>query len=108
MSSGDQEFRSGDKVRITLEGVVSWDSSLRCYQTVRSDNYKWQVPLSAVVEAELIEPAYTPGEVYQSPGGKKWLRLKGPGNCWRPLEGPAIDVGHDYPARPLVRLVPES
>ena len=59
--------------------------------------------------AEHREPAYEPGEVYQSPGGVKFYRLREyeDGRVWLDIDADET-VRHEVPGRPLRKLVPQG
>jgi len=105
------EFKKGDRVRLTFTGEYLEETPSVIAVTGADGNPRWFA--RATVEVELIEPIYVPGEVYQAADGLMWLRLRGPNIVWRPLDTNRFlprqqDVGHDFPKRPLVKLVPEK
>jgi len=111
------EPKIGDRVKVEYEGIVRRVTSSF---TVPGGDELVRIELSdgssRTTRASLvtvIEPIYVPGEVYQAADGLKWLRLRGPNILWRPLDTNRFlprqqDVGHDFPKRPLVKLVPEK
>jgi hypothetical protein len=104
------EPKAGDRVRVSYE--ATYEESETDSVKVRDGEGRahFYYP-RANVTIEVIEPAYEPGEVYQDANGLKYLRLKGRNLTWRPIDASSIrwaDVGHDYPRRPLRKLVPEE
>jgi hypothetical protein len=101
--------KPGDRVRVTFEGRCTdaedgyldlkfADGGLSTFRTTHAS-------------IEVIEPEYIPGEIYQAADGRKYLRLAGRNLAWRDVSftgWKSADVGHNFPERPLVRLVPEK
>ena len=97
------EVRVGDEVIIRgkVTATTFWWFSLGGSVMVYLQNLRGDGVTVEVVSPP--EPEYEVGAVYQDAVGKVWYRMD---RHWRNV-ATGIAFAHEYPARPLVRLVPE-
>jgi hypothetical protein len=101
-------YRKGDKVRVTIEGII-YDTSdgLNRGAYIHDDNGKmsWIASDTAIV-VELIEPNYERGAVYKDALGVAYRFLEGTtpeDSKWQRF-GRAGEVDFDRPKRPLEKI----
>lgn len=109
--TGKYQPKKGDRVEVVLRGKVRHVHDSGAFQVGASElsertnlMYPDAEHVVSIEKLPDLEPEYIPGEVYEDAGGVLFLRLTE--GQWMSFAGK--NYPHDYPARPLVRLVPET
>lgn len=100
-----EDLKVGQRARITYEGEVGGTCTNGAVISSGGSRYFPRGDMEGL-EVELIEPEYIDGEIYRSARGGIY-KFVDRNRSWVPI-GSSTCYGFDSPARPLVRLVPES
>ena len=101
------DLKPGDKVRITLEGVLTHQNDK--YLALRMPSGMWSYfrkELDDFVAVEKVEPEAEGGCVYEDAAGDLYYRMSTTSQWRYVYNGQLMD--HDFPKRPLRKLVPEE